>query len=141
MPPLLVGTWGQINHSLLARLINVPKLHNVRPVEYPQKCLDKFITTYIDKTKYEYFTSHFQPNDATYLAKWMEKKQENYLANIEMIHLQKAMISECVYACHVKPIMKPVADDTYNDVVGGGQVITAHNPWVTAKYANMACYL
>lgn len=125
---------GSIIETLMAiekRTLNPPILHETRHPKLVDEVVDVFFRTFVDQAKLEEATMRHQYGNRIYYDDWLNTRTESQLKQLDSLELKN--YSGNLYASHVKPDHKPILDNSHNENLTAGQIVTAHNPLITAR--------
>lgn len=102
-------------------------------VEDIPNCAMNFIKTFLDEDKFTNIVNKLDYLSDIWSEDWLSTRKGKRLKALESYDF--ALRNPSTYASHLKPDLKPPMDNSHNLELVAGQIVTAHHPMITAKFA------
>jgi len=134
-PDRFSGSFLETVLAIRKRNLNPPMIHIVRDPNLIDEIAGQFFKTFIDDERLTAATQKFSYESDEFWQDWLASRTERQFKS--MIAREMEFGNPNIYASHVKPDQKPKLDNTHNLELVAGQVLTVHDPLLTAKFSGV----
>lgn len=133
------GTLLDVVEAVQKRNLNPPIVHLNRDPKLVSEIVDRFMEIYIDSEKLQLAKAINNYSNGIYFETWLAKRTGTQMGILDGYEMKDYNANK--YNSHLKPDAKPAYDNSHNMVRPAGQVVTAHNPIITAMLSGiMGCF-
>lgn len=128
------GTMQETIVAIRKRNLSPPIIHLPRDPRLIDEVVECFFDTYINKSALQVAKLYNSYNNIAYFEHFIKTRTNNQLGALDSRDF--AMPNPRSFASHVKPDVKPMLRNEHTQALPAGQIVTAHDPIITAIASN-----
>jgi len=134
-PERAQGTFVEVINASRKRNLNPPQLEQPILTETISNCVKIWFETFFEYTKFNDIMRVTDYFSDIWTEDWMGTRKGQRIKALESYDF--ALRNPSTFASHLKPDLKTPLDNSHNLEMISGQIVTAHHPMITAKFAGV----